>query len=126
MNERRFEDLMNERRLENFSHLRFPHDSMVCSKKLTTEGSEMTLSLRVPYLPLSVSQHLSALSGDPVFRISPRHFFSLPPDGTVSSILKALGVCSLLFFVLLYTMRIFMFHKRVPKVPRSTNVNGMC
>lgn len=52
--------------------------------------------------------------------------FFLPPDGAVSSILKALGVCRLLFLVLLYTMRIFMFNKWVPKVPRSTNVNGMC
>ena len=69
----------------------------------------MILSLRFPYLPLSVSQHLSALSGDPVYFSS--LFFFLPPDGAVSSILKALGVCRLLFLVLLYTMRIFMFNK---------------
>lgn len=111
-------------RLENFSHLRHPPDSTVCSSKLTTEGSERTPSLRFPCLPLSDFQHLSAISGDPAFCISPLLFF-LPPDGTMSSILKALGVHRLLFFVLLYTIRIFIFNKWVP-TSKIHSVNDMC
>ena len=77
-----------------------------------------------PFLPLSVPQQLSVISAENVLCICPLHFF-LPLDGTMPSILKALGMFRFVFFVLFYTMRIFIINECAP-VPRSTNVNDMC
>lgn len=82
----------------------------------------MTL-LSLISLPVFVPQH-PVISGDNVLCICPLRFF-LPLDGTMPSILKALGMFRLVFFVLFYTMRILIINEWVP-VPRSTNVNDMC
>ena len=126
MNER----LMNERRFEDYSWKISP----IWDTLMTARFAATNWPRRVQKWP-SLSDSPTCLCPFPsIFLPSVRTLcfvfllsvFFLPPDGAVSSILKALGVCRLLFLVLLYTMRIFMFNKWVPKVPRSTNVNGMC